>query len=89
MRLKKWDLAIFHLNLIDSSKVKVFIDSVASLVPMSEFQLRVCYKAKGQESTAQNFFSSAREMWKDADPELKERFIESASNPATKIRNSR
>ena len=50
MSLKEWDLAIGHLNLIGNSKVKVFIDSVASLIPLSEYNLGVCYRAKGRES---------------------------------------
>lgn len=86
---KEWDLATDHLNFIVGNKVKVFIDSIASLIPLSEYALGVCYKAKGQESEAQKHFSSAREMWKDADPELKARFTDSASSAATKDQNSR
>jgi DNA-binding winged helix-turn-helix (wHTH) protein/tetratricopeptide (TPR) repeat protein len=89
MSLKEWDSAIDHLSFINNSRVRVFIDSVASLIPLSEYDLGVCYRAKGQESTAQKHFSSAREMWKDADPGLRARFTDSASNAATKIRNSR
>jgi DNA-binding winged helix-turn-helix (wHTH) protein/tetratricopeptide (TPR) repeat protein len=89
MNLKEWDPAIVHLNIIMNSKVKVFIDSVASLIPLSEYNLGVCYRAKGQESAAQNHFSAAREMWKNADPELKAYFTNPVSSAATKIRNSR
>jgi len=89
MGLGNWDAAICNLNFIVSKKVKVIIDSVASLIPLSEYDLGVCYRAKGQESAAQNHFSSARETWKDADPELKALFTNSVSSAATKIRNGR
>jgi len=84
MSLKEWDLAIGHLNVIANNKVKVFIDSNALLVPLSEYNLGVCYKAKGQESAAQSHFSSAREMWKDADPDLRARFTDSVSDATIK-----
>jgi DNA-binding winged helix-turn-helix (wHTH) protein/predicted Zn-dependent protease len=89
MSLKHWDSAVDRLNFIGNHKVKILIDSVASLIPLSEYDLGVCYRAKGQESTAQSHFAAARGMWKDADPELKTRFADSASGAATRIRNSR
>jgi DNA-binding winged helix-turn-helix (wHTH) protein/tetratricopeptide (TPR) repeat protein len=88
MGLGDWSAAINHLNFIIKNKAKVFIDSVASLIPLSEFDLSVCYRSSGQESEANNHLSTARRMWEHADPDLKARFTNSTSNTASKIPRS-
>jgi DNA-binding winged helix-turn-helix (wHTH) protein/tetratricopeptide (TPR) repeat protein len=69
-----WDAAIGHLNFIGENKVMVLIDSVASLIPLAEYELSKCYRSKGKESEARQHIMSAQAMWKDADPELKAQF---------------
>jgi DNA-binding winged helix-turn-helix (wHTH) protein/tetratricopeptide (TPR) repeat protein len=77
MRLGDWNAAIDRLNFIVTNKAMVFEDSIASLVPLSEYDLSTCYRSLGQESEAEKHLSSARSMWEHADPELKARL----SNP--------
>jgi hypothetical protein len=78
-----------HLNFIIKNKAKVFRDSVASLVPLSEYDLSICYRNSGQESEANNHLSFVRSMWEHADPELKARFTNSMSNTTSKIPKSK
>jgi DNA-binding winged helix-turn-helix (wHTH) protein/tetratricopeptide (TPR) repeat protein len=77
MGLGDWNAAINHLDFILTNKAKVFVDSIASLIPLSEYDLSICYRRIGQESEANKHLSSARSMWEHADPDLKARF----SNP--------
>jgi hypothetical protein len=88
MGLDEWNAAIDHLNFIITNKAKVFIDSVASLIPLSEYDLSICYRSLGQESEANDHLFSARSMWEHADPDLKARFTNSTSNTASKIPRS-
>jgi hypothetical protein len=74
MGLGDWNAAINHLDFILANKAKVFVDSVASLIPLSEYDLSVCYRSLGQESDADRHLFSGRRMWEHADPDLKARF---------------
>jgi DNA-binding winged helix-turn-helix (wHTH) protein/predicted Zn-dependent protease len=89
MGLGEWNAAIDHLNFIITNKTKVFIDSVASLIPLSEYDLSICYRSSGHESEANAHLSSARSMWEHADPELKARFKDSMSNTPSNIPKSK
>jgi tetratricopeptide (TPR) repeat protein len=85
MSLGEWDAGINYLNFIVKNKAKVFADSVASLIPLSEYDLSICYRRLGQESEANKYLSSARSMWEHADRELKARFTNPVNNPDNKI----
>ena len=71
MSLGDWNAAISHLSFILQNREKVLVDSVALLIPLSEYDLGVCYRSLGQESEANKHFSAVRRMWDHADPELK------------------
>jgi hypothetical protein len=83
-----WSAAIDTLNLIVGQKAKVFIDSVASLVPLSEFELAVSYQERAKNSEAHNHLSSALKIWRDADPELTAHFKDSSYSTACEIPNN-
>jgi len=80
-----WDAAIISLNSILRNKARVFTDSIASLIPLAEYDLGVCYQGLGQASEAHDHLSSALRIWAHADPELKAHFTNLASNTSSKI----
>jgi len=71
MSLGDWNAAISHFSFILQNREKVLVDSVALLIPLSEYDLGVCYRSLGQESEANKHFAAFRGMWDHADPELK------------------
>jgi tetratricopeptide (TPR) repeat protein len=77
MALGKWNLAIENLNFIVRNKARVFSDSVASLIPLAEFDLSKCYREIGQESDYQAHLSTAQGMWANADPIVKKNATDS------------
>jgi DNA-binding winged helix-turn-helix (wHTH) protein/tetratricopeptide (TPR) repeat protein len=78
-----WDAAIISLNSILRNKARVFTDSIASLIPLAEYDLSLCYQGLGQESEAHDHLSSAFRIWAHADPELKAHFTNSMNNMGT------
>ena len=74
MNLSDWNAAIDSFNFVTRNKVMVFNDSVASLIPLAEYDLSKCYRSEGKPSEALQHLASAQAMWKDADPELRTQF---------------
>jgi len=72
-----WDAAIISLNSILQNKARVFSESIASLIPLAEYDISVCYKGLGQASAAHDHLSLALRIWAHADPELKAHFTNS------------
>ncbi len=83
-----WNAAIISLNSILQNKARVFTDSIASLIPLAEYDLSICYQGLGQESEANDHLSSARSMWEHADPELKAHFTNPTNNTTSKVLRS-
>ena len=75
MGMGNWDAAINHLDFISDNKAKVLVKSVASLIPMAEFELSKCYSNKGNEPEARKHLASAHRIWLDADSELKAQLV--------------
>ncbi len=71
MGKRDWVAAIESLNSVVGNRARVFTDSVASLIPLAEFDLSTCYRNEGKESEARLHLASAQQMWEKADPELK------------------
>lgn len=66
-----WKEAIDSLNLLIVDRARVFTDSVASLIPLADYDLSVCYENQGNEPEARRHLAAAQTMWKEADPRLK------------------
>jgi len=71
MQQKYWKRAVQHLDGIVNDRGTVVLDGVASLIPLSEYNLGVCLKATGKHPEADEHRALALRIWEDADPQLK------------------
>jgi tetratricopeptide (TPR) repeat protein len=86
MQQEHWGPAIQALNkILGNKRGTTVIDSVASLIPLAEYDLSVCYAGLGQRSEAEAHFTAAsKTIWRDADPQLKATIEASTNAAATK-----
>ena len=62
--------AIQSFNLVLENKGTVVEDSVASLIPLAEYNLSICYGKLGQSTESDKHFLAASTMWANADPDV-------------------
>jgi DNA-binding winged helix-turn-helix (wHTH) protein len=66
-----WQAAIESLRFITDNKAKVFIESIASLIPLAELKLSLCYRHLGNGPEAESHKSRAQSYWSQADSEMR------------------
>lgn len=71
MQAGAWQDAVETLNGILNARGRILIDSVASLLPLSEYSLAVCYQRLGNKAEAAKHLSAVEAMWSQADPDIK------------------
>jgi len=47
------------------------MDSIASLLPLTEYALGMCYERLGNKPDARKYFGQVQMMWSQADPSLR------------------
>jgi len=72
MQAGSWADAVNTLNGIQNARGRVLVDSVASLLPLSEYNLAVCYQRLGNKAEAAKHLSAVEAMWSQADPDTKD-----------------
>jgi DNA-binding winged helix-turn-helix (wHTH) protein/thioredoxin-like negative regulator of GroEL len=82
MRQGDWQSAIQSLNRVLENRGTVVEDSVASLVPLAEYNLSICYGKLGQNTESDKHFLAASTMWANADSDVKATLTR-LSTPAT------
>jgi DNA-binding winged helix-turn-helix (wHTH) protein len=71
MQAASWQEATETLNGILNQRGMVLMDSIASLLPLTEYDLGVCYDRLGNRPEAARHFGAVQIMWNEADPSLK------------------
>jgi hypothetical protein len=66
-----WVGAIESLNSLVENRARVFTESVASLIPLAEHDLSICYSSEGRGPEARQHLETAQKIWEGADPSLK------------------
>jgi tetratricopeptide (TPR) repeat protein len=73
MQEQRWRDAAQTLNGILNTKGHVIRDGIASLLPVAEYDLALCYERLGDTSQAASHLEAVRRLWAHADPGLKAR----------------
>ena len=71
MESKLWADAANTLIEITKSKGRVLMEGVPLLLPLAEYRLGVCASQRGDKDGATKSFAFVKDLWRDADPELK------------------
>ena len=81
MQQGDWQSAIQSFNLVLENKGTVVLDSVASLIPLTEYNLSICYGKLGQNTESDKHFLAASTMWANADPDVKATLTRLSASP--------
>ncbi len=71
MQAARWEDATETLDGILKERGRVIMESIASLLPLTEYDLGVCYQRLGNRAGAEEHFGVVQAMWSRADPSVK------------------